>query len=183
VAAPHETRFYAAFDLGLRSNEMLRVQLKHVEFKPVRIDIDGKAREVFVIALPPQNTKGGKTTGEIEHVYVGTERLKKELTARRFSLKKNPEAFVFGTQDGSPVKGFRRMWRELFRLAGLDFGRAKGLVWHTTRHEFVSRHAENTGDPVLTQHLARHKDLRTTQAYFHVRNSRLLRAAVRLNRN
>src|SRR5467141_1650676 len=68
------------------------------------------------------------------------------------------------------------MWRELFRLAGLDFGRAKGLVWHTTRHEFVSRHAENTGDPVLTQHLARHKDLRTTQAYFHVRNSQMLRA-------
>jgi hypothetical protein len=121
--------------------------LKHVEFKPVRVDIDGKAREVFVIALPPQNTKGGKTTGEIEHVYVGTERLKNELTARRFSLKKNPEAFVFGTQDGGPVKGFRRLWRELFRLAGLDFGRAKGLVWHTTRHEFVSRHAENTATP------------------------------------
>ena len=60
--------------------------------------------------------------------------------------------------------------------------RTKGLVWHTTRHEFVSRHAENTGDPVLTQHLARHKDLRTTQAYFHVRNSRVLKAAVRLNR-
>jgi len=51
--------------------------LKHVEFKPVRVDIDGKAREVFVIALPPPNSKGGKTTREIEHVYVGTERLKK----------------------------------------------------------------------------------------------------------
>lgn len=175
-------RVYAAFDLGLRANEILHVQLKHVDFKPLRVEIDGEKREVFVIALPPQVTKGGKTTGEIEHVYVGTERLKKELTARRFVLKKNPEAYVFGTQDGGAVKGFRRMWRELFRLAGLDFGRAKGLVWHTTRHEFVSRHAENTGDPVLTQHLARHKDLRTTQAYFHVRNARVLRAAVRLDR-
>jgi integrase len=74
------------------------------------------------------------------------------------------------------------MWRELFKLAKLNFGRKKGLVWHTTRHEFVSRHAENTGDPVLTQQLARHKDLRTTQGYFHVRESRLLKAAVRLNR-
>lgn len=174
-------RIYAAFDLGLRANEILRIQLKHVDFKPVRVDIDGKTSEVFVITLPPQITKGGKTTGEAEHVYVGTERLKKEFTARRFALKKNPEGFVFGTQDGKPLKGFR-MWRELFRLAELDFGRAKGLVWHTTRHEFVSRHAENTKDPVLTQHLARHKDLRTTQTYFHVRNSRVLRAAVRLNR-
>jgi integrase len=104
------------------------------------------------------------------------------LRARRFALKQNPEAYVFGTQNGRSVKGFRRMWRELFRLAGLDFGRQKGLVWHTTRHEFVSRHAENTGDPVLTQHFARHKDLRTTQASFQVRNARMLRAAVRLNR-
>jgi integrase len=175
-------RVYAAFDLGLRANEMLRVQLRHVDFKPVRVEIDGEKRDVFVISLPPQITKGGKTTGQIEHVYVGTERLKKELRARRFALKQNPEAYVFGTQDGRPVKGFRRMWRELFKLAGLDFGRQKGLVWHTTRHEFVSRHAENTGDPVLTQHLARHKDLRTTQAYFHVRNARMLRAAVRLDR-
>jgi hypothetical protein len=35
---------------------------------------------------------------------------------------------------------------------------------------------------VLTQQLARHKDLRTTQRCFHVRGSRLLKAAVRLNR-
>lgn len=99
---------------------MLRVQLKHIDFKPIHVEIDGKNREVFVIALPPQVTKGGKTTGEIEYVYVGTERLKKELTSRRFAFKKKPDAFVFGTQDGRSVKGFRRMWRELFRLAGLD---------------------------------------------------------------
>ncbi len=112
---------------------------------------------MFVIALPPAVTKGGKMTGEIEYVYVGTERLKKELMARRFALRRNPDAFIFGTEDGTPVKGFRRMWRELFRLAELDSGRAKGLVWRTMRHEFISRHAENTGDPILTQHLARHR--------------------------
>ena len=89
---------------------------------------------------------------------------------------------MFGAEDGRPIKSFKKMWRELFKLAKLDFGRKKGLVWHTTRHEFVSRHAENTGDPVLTQQLARHKDLRTTQGYFHARQSRLLNAAVRLNR-
>ena len=110
---------------------MPRVQLKHIDFKPIQVESDGKNREVFVIALPPQITKGGKTIGEIEYVCVGTERLKKELTDRRFALKGNHAAFVFGTQDGRPVKGFRRMWRELFRLAGLDYGRKKGLVWHT----------------------------------------------------
>jgi integrase len=158
------------------------LQLKHIDFKPVRFELDGETREVFVVALPPQITKGGKSTGEIEYVYVGTERLKRELTARRFTLKDNPEAYVFGAEDGRQIKSFKKMWRELFKLAKLTFGRKKGLVWHTTRHEFVSRHAENTGDPVLTQQLARHRDLRTTQGYFHVRESRLLKAAVRLNR-
>jgi len=74
------------------------------------------------------------------------------------------------------------MWRELFQIAGMKFGRSKGLTWHTIRHEFVSRTIEKTGDPVVTQKLARHKDGRTTQRYLHARDSHLLEAAVRLNR-
>jgi site-specific recombinase XerD len=61
-------------------------------------------------------------------------------------------------------------------------GAAEGVVWHTLRHEFCSRTVENTGDPVVAQELARHKDLRTTQGYLHPRLSRVLAAAVRLNR-
>jgi site-specific recombinase XerD len=74
------------------------------------------------------------------------------------------------------------MWRELFRLAGVDFGRSTGLTWHTIRHEFVSRTIENTSDPVVTQKLARRKGGRTTQRYLHARASNVLEAAVRLNR-
>ncbi|MEQ1574710.1 MAG: site-specific integrase, partial [Vicinamibacterales bacterium] len=174
-------RVYAAFDLGLRHGEIVKVQLKHVDFKPIKVAIDGEVREVLAIALPPTVSKGGKTTGELEHVYAGTERLKLELTKRRFALKRNPEAYVFGTELGKPVKAFKRMWRELFKLAGLDYGRSKGLTWHTIRHEFVSRNIENTGDPVVTQRLARHKDGRTTQGYMHARESRVMAAVVRLN--
>jgi hypothetical protein len=71
------------------------------------------------------------------------------------------------------------MWRE-FKLAELDYGRSKGLTWHTIRHEFVSRNIENTGDPVVTQR-ARHKDGRTTQGYMHACESRVMAAVVRLN--
>ena len=168
--------------LGLRASEIAAIQLKHIDFKPVTVKVDGKQRHVFVISLPAAMTKGGKTTGEIEHVYAGSERLKKELTRSRFRLRRDPDAFVFGTEDGRRVQSFRRMWRELFRLAGIEFGRNKGLTWHTIRHEFVSGTIENTGDPVVTQKLARHKDGRTTQRYLHARDSHLLEAAVRLNR-
>jgi integrase len=174
-------RLYAAFDLGLRHGEIVKVQLKHVNFKPIKVAIDGEVRDVLAIALPPAVTKGGKTTGEIEYVYAGTERLRRELGKRRFALKRNPEAYVFGTESGKPVKSFKRMWRELFKLAELDYGRAKGLTWHTIRHEFISRNIENTGDPVVTQRLARHKDGRTTQGYMHARESRVMAAVVRLN--
>lgn len=126
-------------------------------------------------------SKGEKTTGEKEFVYIGTDRLKKALQKRRFALRNDPDAYVFGTEDGRRQKDFRRMWRELFKLAGLDYGRAKGLTWHTIRHEFVSRNIENTGDPVVTQRLARHKDGRTTQGYMHARESRVMAAVVRLN--
>ena len=53
----------------------LALQLKHIDFKPVAVNVDG---------------------------------------------------------NRAMVRGFRRMWRVLFRLAGLDFGRDKGLTWHTS---------------------------------------------------
>jgi integrase len=155
---------------------MMLIQLKHIDFKSVSVTVDGEQRKGLVIEV---QSKGEKTTGRKEFVYVGTERLKAALQERRFALRRDPEAYVFGTEDG---RDFRTMWRELFQLAGLKWGRDQGLVWHTQRHEFCSRTAENTGDPVVAQELARHKDLRTTQAYLHPRMSRVLQAAVRLNR-
>jgi integrase len=145
-----DRRLIAAFDGGLRAGEMLRVQLEHVNWRPVTVcRDDGSQIEAYEIRLPPAVTKGGKTTGKMEYVYATTARFKHMLEARRFALRNNPPSrtFVFGTEAGHEEKGFRRMWRELFKLAGLDYGRDNGLVWHTTRHEFVSRLAESTKDP------------------------------------
>jgi hypothetical protein len=47
-----------------------------------------------------QVSKGGKTTGRMEHVYAGTDRLKKELVKRRFALQRKPDAYVFGPRRG-----------------------------------------------------------------------------------
>jgi integrase len=177
-------RLIGAFDGGLRAGEMMRIQIQHIDFRRPRVVVlaDGRRLEAYEIALPPALTKGGKTTGETEYVLAGTARFRDMLDARRVQLKNDPAAYVFGTEAGTYQREFRRQWHRLFRLAGLDYGRNKGLVWHTTRHEFISRVAENTGDPVLTQEIARHKDLETTQGYFHARHVRKLEAAVGLNR-
>jgi integrase len=172
-------RLMMALDTGVRREEMMLIQLKHINFRPARITLDGESRELLSVEV---QSKGEKTTGEKEFVYVGTNRLREALEKRRFALRNDPDAYVFGTEDGRRQKDFRRMWRELFTRAGLTYGRDRGVVWHTLRHEFCSRTAENSGDPVVAQELARHKDLRTTQGYLHPRLSRVLAAAARLER-
>ena len=148
----------------------------------MKVKVDGKQREVLVIALPAAITKGGKTTGEIEHVYAGTERLEEGTR----------QAPVSAAAESGSVR-VRHRGRPAVSRIPADVARAvparrarlrpqKGLTWHTIRHEFVSRTIENTGDPVVTQKLARHKDGRTTQGYLHARDSHVLAAAVRLNR-
>jgi integrase len=115
-------------------------------------------------------------------VYAGTTRLIDALRKRREELNGDPNAYVFGTFEGWRQQHFDGSWHRLLKLANLEFGRDNGLVWHTLHHEFCSRTAENTGDPVIAQELARHKDLRTTQGYLHARRSRVLAAAVALDR-
>src|SRR5437763_12970233 len=61
---------------------------------------------------PPRSTLFPYTTLFRSYVYVGTERRKRELTARRFTLKDNPDAYVFGAEDGRPIKSFKKMWRD-----------------------------------------------------------------------
>lgn len=172
-------RLMMALDTGVRREEMMLIQLKHINFRPARITVDGQPSELLSVEV---QSKGEKTTGEKEFVYVGTDRLRGALEKRRLALRDDPDAYVFGTEDGRHQKDFRRMWRELFTRAGLKYGRDRGVVWHTLRHEFCSRTVENTGDPVVAQELARHKDLRTTQGYLHPRHSRVLAAAVLLGR-
>jgi integrase len=171
-------RLMMALDTGVRREEMMKIQVKHVDFNPVTVAIDGERRDVLVIEV---QSKGEKFTGEKERVYAGTERLISALRARRDALQNNPDAYVFGTASGFRQDLFE--WHRLFKLAGLNLGRDKGVVWHSLRHEFCSRTAENTGDPVVAQELARHKDLRTTQGYLHARRARILAGAVSLDRS
>lgn len=179
-----ERRLIGAFDAGLRAGEMLQVRIAHVNWRLVRATIDGAEVTGYEITLPPDITKGGARSGKPETVFIATARGIAMLERRRFQLKGNPEArtYIWGREDGRRQKGFRRMWRALFTEAGLSWGRGVGLVWHTTRHEYISRIAEQTQDPILTQELSRHKELETTSLYMHARRGRQLAAAAGVSR-
>jgi len=177
-------RLMIALDCGVRPGEMLLIQIKHVDWRhPRRMTArDGTEFNAYQIVLPAENTKGGKWTGEDEVVIAGTLRLSQELEARRFQLKNNPDAYMFGTEEGRYQASFDKMWQALFELAGLDWGRDKGLVWYTTRSENISRVVENSNDPMKAQKAARHADLKTTQGYMHARQDSEWEVAVGLDR-
>jgi integrase len=178
-----ERRLIAAFDGGLRRGEMLLIQMKHVDWKLVRFDgADGSVVTAYVLTLPPSVTKGGKSSGKPERVYAATPRFRTLLEQRRFQLKHKPEAYIFGTESGHRQLNFRRMWHDLFDLAGIRWGRNEGVVWHSIRHEYCSRIAELTKDPVITKELARHQSLETTELYMAAREHRKLAAAASLSR-
>jgi hypothetical protein len=176
-------RLIAAFDGGLRRGEMQALQVKHVNWRPITlVGEDGVELTAYEIRMPPELTKGGKSSGKFEVVYAVTDRFRLMLDQRRLQLKNNPEAYLFGTEAGYRQVEFDRMWHALFELAEIPYGRDLGVVWHQIRHEFCSRIGELTNDPKLAQELMRHQGLETTMLYMKSRETRKIQALARLAR-
>jgi site-specific recombinase XerC len=130
------------------------IQNKHVDFNR------------WKITLPWDVSKGGKTTGQAEIVWVMSDRLRKALEQRRFL---GPDGYVFGTDDGQRVLKFHKAWRKLFKDAGLP----DDLIWHDARHEFVSSLIEEGGNIQEVREAARHKSITTTARYMKAHEERV----------
>jgi len=177
-------RLVVAFDGGPRAGEMLKTTTDHVSGMSAP-GPNGKTVRGYVITLTPDITKGGATTGDLERIFVSSPRLVRVIDARLLQLKRNPDGqrFIFGTEGGRYQASFDKLWRRLFRMAGLTPGRKLGVVWHTIRHEFISRLAD---DPNVSdkqrQDLARHKDPKTTALYSHQADAQLFAAVGRIGK-
>ena len=187
--AEMKLRIVAALDTAMRKGEMLRVQLKHIDFRHGFITLP---RRVLIKDVYRQNTKNDKT-----RKVPLTPRLLKLLKKRRFI---GEEGYVFGDTKGNYVEDIKKPWNTVnlvahgYRIewtAGANLSeecwnhlRTINLHWHDLRHEALSRLGES-GE--LTDHelmeLAGHANLTTTQRYLNTRIERLkqgvLRAAAR----
>jgi integrase len=178
-------RIIAALDTGMRKGEMLRVQLKRVDFEYGFIILP---RRVLVKDVYRQNTKNDK----MRRVPI-TPRLMELLEQRRFI---GSEGYVFSDEKGDLVEDFKRAWwtvnlvahdcepkwtvsGDLTRKCYQDL-RKIGLHWHDLRHEALSRLGES-GE--LTDHelmeIAGHANLTTTQRYLNTRIERLKQGVLR----
>jgi integrase len=156
-------RVIGALDLGLRQGEMLKLQVKHIDF------------DTWTIQLPREITKAKKD----QLAYAMTPRIQRVLEERK-SL--GPEGFIFGKENGRFVASFDKTWKKLFKLAGLRVGRKGGLVWHDLRHEYGSYLADQDVKIHELKALMRHQDIRTTARYLTARDERLRELAGKMGR-
>jgi integrase len=161
VGREMKRRVIAALDLGIRAGEMLRLQVKHIDFT------------AWKIHLPADVTKAGKD----QVVYAGTPRVREVLEERKGL---GPDAYLFGRDDGAFVGSFGKAWKKLFGLAGLKVGRNGGYVWHDLRHEYGSSLVEQGATIQEAKEMMRHADIRTTERYLKAREQRLHEVAAKL---
>ena len=105
ASGPHlQAVIIAAVETGMRRGEILSLQWEQVQ----GIDVKGKWLPGASIFLPHAKTK----TTEDRWVPIST-RLKGILNMRRTDAAGNaqpPDAYVFGTEVGTRVLGFKRAW-------------------------------------------------------------------------
>ncbi|MFN7981141.1 MAG: site-specific integrase [Vicinamibacterales bacterium] len=184
-----QLRIVAALDTGMRRGEMLRVQLKRVDFNNGLIVLP---RRVLVKDVYRQNTKNDRTRR-----IPMTPRLTQLMEQRRFI---GQDGYVFGDESGGLIEDIKKPWATLNLLAhghtpkwtiggnlareSWDALRRIDLHWHDLRHEALSRLGESgeLSDHELME-IAGHANLTTTQRYLNSRVERLkvgvLRAAAK----
>ena len=169
-------RIIGALETACRKGEMLKIQNR---------DVDWTQR---VILLRAENTKDSESR---RIPFDPNGRLAAVLKRRKFL---GPDAYVFGTDDGHPVKEFRTAWESLLVLAqgqttrrerrGARVNRqalkAIDLHWHDLRHEAASRWLERGVNLRVIQLALGHTSITTTQRYLNVTDLEMAKAMEQL---
>ena len=134
-----ERRLIIAFDCGC-AGEMLTIR-----------STDVKLRIRYEITLQPHQTKGGKSSGKTERACPDAAGCDDDPGAALSVAREQGRAPIPLRHRGrtSTERLQARVAMICSRSPSLDFGRDKGLVFHTVRHEFISRLVEQKVDPVV----------------------------------
>jgi integrase len=177
VPRSHRTVFVCAALTGARLGELLALQWKHVDLERRTLEIKQSLWNGQL--LPP------KTESSVRRVYFGEALKQALLEQQRTSNHRNPEAFVFSREDGSPLSGdlLRRdvLYPALDRLQIPRGSRCAGF--HTFRHSAASFINAETGNLKLAQRLLGHATLdMTANVYTHTAAEAERGAALALER-
>ncbi len=146
--------FVISLYAGLRQGELLRLE---------RQDIDVEKR-----AAKLRDTKSGKTQSAVLNAAA--------MEAILFVMSQHEDNLLFPNEKGTgPMSGSRLTDR--LKKAARELKDGSDILWHTTRHTFVTRLADGGHDIGIVKAAARHSTITMTDSYIHTADS-ATRAAV-----
>ena len=141
---------------GLRVSELVRLEIRQVNFDGNYLTIKGKGSKVRAVPF-------GKWARDrlLDYLKLGRMKL----------LKGKTSPFVFTNRSGKPLtrQGFWKLIRRYALAAGIE----KRVTPHTLRHSFATHLLEGGADLRSVQSMLGHADISTTQIYTHVDGARL----------
>ena len=149
---PTSFRNYCMLELALNTGMRIS-ELIHLKWSDIVID-EGR------IHLK-------KTKGNAHRMLFVKPALIANLLDMERKMGQGPEGLVFTTLKGEPIKDsyLRRMIAEKAKKAGIE---GKRVHFHLLRHTYLTRLYSRTRDIRLTQEVAGHADISTTQIYTHI---------------
>ncbi|MBL7959998.1 tyrosine recombinase XerC [bacterium] len=146
---------------GIRLSELIRLDLRDINFSNRTISVFGKGSKQRIIPI------GSKALSELEN-YLSV-----RSTVSKYSLSTDPQA-LFIVSSGkriTPLAVQRLVKKYLLRISD-----AKKLSPHVLRHSFATHLLDNGADMLAVKELLGHENLSTTQIYTHVTMDRLKNA-------
>jgi site-specific recombinase XerD len=168
AAAPLDLRDRAMFELaysaGLRSEELVNLDLDSVDPDGEEVRVEGKGAKTRVVPC-------GEPAWRALDAYLV--RVRPELAARDGGGER--ALFLSRTGRRLSTSDVRRRLRVQVRRAALQ----AGVSPHTLRHSFATHLLEGGADLRAIQELLGHSSISTTQTYTRVESQRLRRAYAR----
>jgi site-specific recombinase XerD len=156
--------FELAYSAGLRSEELVNLDLESVDPDAEEVRVEGKGGRTRVVP-------GGEPAWRALDTYLA--RGRPELSVAEGA--REPALFLSRTGRRLSTSDVRRRLRIQVRRAALQ----AGVSPHTLRHSFATHLLEGGADLRAIQELLGHSSISTTQTYTRVESQRLKRAYAR----
>ncbi len=141
---------------GLRVSELVRLEIRQVNFDGNYLTVKGKGSKVRAIPF-------GRGAQQKLTEFIGRN--------RKAILKGRTSPYLFTNRSGRPLsrQGFWKLIRRYSLAAGIE----KRVTPHTLRHSFATHLLEGGADLRAVQSMLGHADISTTEIYTHVDGARL----------